>query len=120
MLIAKRAIVRGHANTVAWVLARLHSVDQVTNRERVFLRRAKNKGLLALIDRFHEQSHAVFFALLDLDDAIEISFDVTPAFLGDAFDQLVIGGVDVIIERGGDLLDLEGGQIPSLIPSFRE
>ena len=50
------------------------------------------------------------FALFDLDDAVEIIFCVTPAFLDLALNQLVIGCIDVTIERGGDLLDLEGRQ----------
>ena len=64
MLIADRAIVRRHPDTVIRVLARLHLIDEVAHRERVFLRRAKNKGLLLLVDGVHEQFHAVFFALL--------------------------------------------------------
>jgi len=54
MLVTKRAVIRGHTHAVVRVLARLHLIDQVANRERVFLRRTKNKGFLALINRVHE------------------------------------------------------------------
>ena len=111
MLVAELAVVGGHAHAVVRVLARLHLVDQVANGERVGLRRAKNQGLFALVDHVHEQFDAVFFALFDLDDAIEFGFGVAPAFLDLALDDFVVGRVDVIVERGGDLLDLEGRQI---------
>jgi hypothetical protein len=84
--------------------------------EHMFLRGAKNKCFLLLVDRVHEQFDAIFFALLDLDDAVEIVLGVTPAFLDLALDQLVIGGVDAMIERGGDLLDLKGSQIAVIDP----
>jgi hypothetical protein len=116
MLVAKRAVIRGHTHAVVRVRGRLHLVDQVANRERMFLRGAKNKYFLLLVDRVHEQFDAIFFALLDLDDAVEIVLGVTPAFLDLALDQLVIGGVDVMIERGGDLLDLKGSQIAVIDP----
>ena len=109
-LVAKRAVTRGDAHAVIRLLARLHLVDQVAHRERVILRRAENQGFLALVDRVHEQLHAVFLALLDLDDAVEVALGVAPAFLDLALDQLVVAGVDVVVERRGDLLHLERRQ----------
>ena len=43
----------------------------------------------------------------DLDDAVEVAFGVAPPFLDFALDHLVVAGIDVVVERGGDLLDLE-------------
>jgi hypothetical protein len=42
----------------------------------VLLRGAEHERLLALVDRVHEQLHAVRLALADLDDAVEVPLDV--------------------------------------------
>ena len=71
---------------------------------------AENQRLLALIDRIHEELHAVGFALFDLDDLVEVLLLVAFACLGFALDELIIGRVHVLVERRGDLLDLERRQ----------
>jgi hypothetical protein len=73
----------------------------------MFLRRAEHQVFVALVDRVHEQLDAVFLARLDLDHAVEIILGIAPASLHLAFDQLVISGVDVVVQGNGDLLDLE-------------
>ena len=49
----------------------------------------------------------VRFAFLDLDDLVEVGFLVALARLDLALDHCVIGRVDVLVERGGDLLHPE-------------
>ena len=65
---------------------------------------------MPLVDRIHEQLHSVRFALLDLDDLVEVFLFVAFAGLDFAFNQLVVGRVDVLVERGLNLLHLERRQ----------
>ena len=72
------------------------------------MRRAEDERFLALVDLIHEDFDAVGFAFLDLDNFVEVGFGVAPADFDIAFDEFVVRRVDVLIESGGDLLDLEG------------
>ena len=82
---------------------------------------AQNTSVFSLlVDLLHEQLHAVRLALLDLDDLVEVGFRVALAGLDLALDQLVVGRVDVLVERRGNLLHLEGVRKPSLMPSLSE
>ena len=109
-LLAQRAVVGRHPHAVVRVAARLHLVDQVAHQQRVALRRAEHQRLLALVDLVHEQLDAIALPLLDLDGAVELRLAVALALLDLAFDHLVVGRVDVVVERGGDLLHLERRQ----------
>jgi len=60
----------------------------------------------------HEDLDAVCLAFPDLDDAVEIRFLVQFSRLDLALDDVIVGGVDVFIQRGGDLTDLERGEEP--------
>ena len=110
VLLAEGPVVRGHALAVVRLLARLHLVDQVAHGQRVVLRGAEDQRLLALVDLLHEQLDPVRFAFLDLDDLVEVRFRVPPAGLDLPLDQLVVGGVDILVERRRDLLDPERRQ----------
>ena len=110
VLLAERAVVGGHALAVVRVVARLHLVDEVAHGQRVILRGAEDQRLLALVDLLHEDLHAVRFALLDLDDLVEVGLRVALARLDLALDHCVVGRVDVLVERRGDLLHLERRQ----------
>ena len=70
----------------------------------------KTSVFLALVDLLHEHLHPVRFAFPDLDDLVEIVLRVAFPGFNLALDQLVIGRIDVLIQRGGNLLDLEGRQ----------
>ena len=110
VLLAERAVVGRHALAVVRVLARLHLVDEVAHGQGVVLRGAEDQRLLVLVDLLHEQLHAVRFAFLDLDDLVEVGFRVALAGLDLALDQLVVGRVDILVERRGNLLHLERRQ----------
>ena len=55
----------------------------------------------------------------DLDDFVEIGFLVTPADFDFAFDELVIRGIDVVVQGRGDLLYLERCQ-KAVVDAFLE
>jgi hypothetical protein len=71
------------------------------------LRGAEHDRLLALVDHAHEELDAVRLAFLDLDKLVEILLFVALARLDVALDHLVIRGVDVVVQRGGDLPHLK-------------
>jgi hypothetical protein len=54
--------------------------------------------------------HSVRLTLLDLNDLIEVGLRVALTSLDFPFDQLVVGGIDVFVERRGNLLDPERRQ----------
>jgi len=56
-------------------------------------------------------------AFADFDDLNEIVLSVAPARL---LDHLIIGGVDLVIQRFGNLAHFGRVNYPSLIPSFNE
>src|ERR1700682_3883170 len=68
------------------------------------------KRLLTLVDLVHEQLYPVAFPFLDLDGAVELRLAVALALFDLAFDDLVVGGIQIVVESGGDLLHLERGQ----------
>src|SRR5262249_125888 len=111
-LLAQRTVVSRHANAVVRIAALLHLIDQVANQRRMALRSAEHERLLALIDLVHEQLDPIAFALLDLDGPIELRLAIAAALFDLPFDDLVVGCVDIIVDRGGELLDLERGQVP--------
>src|SRR6185437_10720298 len=119
MLLAERAVIGGDALAVVRVLARLHLVDEIAHGEHVILRRAEDQRLFLLVDRSHEDFDALLLALLDLDDPVEVAFGVAPAALHLALDQRVVGRIDVLVERGGNLLHLEWRQ-EAVIDAFLE
>ena len=81
---------------------------------------AQNTSVFSLlVDLLHEQLDAVRLALLDLDDLVEVGFRVALAGFDLALDQLVVGRVDVLVERGGDLLHLERRQ-EAVVDAFLE
>ncbi len=76
----------------------------------MFLIGTEHQGLLALIDVAHEELYPIAFALGDDDFAIEVFFQIGLAALDFAFEEIIIGGVYVFVDGGGELLDLERGQ----------
>ncbi len=48
------------------------------------------------------------FPFLDFNDLIEVRFGVTLPGFDLTLDQLVVGRVDIVVERRGNLLYLEG------------
>ena len=103
MAVTRLAIVR--------VCARLRLVNEVAHGEGVVLGGAEDQRLLALVDLLHEQLDAVGLTRLDLDDLVEVVFGVALAAFDFAFHHLVIRRVLVLVERGGDLLYAERGEI---------
>ena len=85
--------------TVVRGFAFFHLMDQVANGQGVFLIGAEDQRFFLLVDLTHEQVHAIRFALLDLDDSVEIRFLVNLARLDVAFDQPVVRRIDVLIQR---------------------
>jgi hypothetical protein len=65
----------------------------------VILSSAEHHGFLFLVDLFHEHLHAVGFPFLDLDDSIKVLFFVSLAGFDLSLDQMVVGRVDVLVER---------------------
>ena len=116
VLLADLTIVGGHAGTVIRMLAVLNLVDEVANREGMVLRGAEDQRLLGLVDLFHEDLHALLLTFPNLDDPIEVVFPVALAFLDLTLDHVIVLGVDVVVERGLDLHDLEGGEIAVVDP----
>ena len=80
---------------------------------------AEDQGLLGLVDLVHEDLDALLLTLPDLDDAVELLFGVSLALDDLSLQDIVIGGIDVFIERGLDLFDLEGGQV-AVVDAFLE
>ena len=108
MLLAQCAVVGCHALAVMRVGAGLVLVDQVTYCQRVFLRGAEHQRLFALVDHLHQFFDAVFLALPDFDDLVEVRLHVALARLYLALDQRVVGGIDVFVQRGCNLHHFEG------------
>jgi len=107
ILFAERAIVRGYARAIVRIGAGLDLVDEVAHGERVILGRAEHERFFALINLRHKNFDAFSFALFDFDDAIEIGFNVAPANLDFAFDQFIVGRINIFVERRRNLLELE-------------
>ena len=61
-------------------------------------------------DLAHEEFYPIAFPLGDDDFAIEVFFQIGLAALDFAFEEIIIGGVYVFVDGGGELLDLERGQ----------
>ena len=74
------------------------------------LRSAENQCFLALIDRFHEQLYTEFFPLGYFDNAVEVAFRVALSIFNFAGNQFVITGINIVVERGSNLLHFEGRQ----------
>src|ERR1035437_852324 len=119
VLVAKFAIVRSNPLAIVRIGARLHLVDEVAHGQRMVLGGTEDQRLLALVDLFHEQLHAVLFACLDLDDLVEVGFRVALSALHFALHYVVIRRVDILVERGGNLLYAEGRK-KAVIDAFTE
>ena len=107
---AQFSVVRRHPLAVVRVPARLHLVDQVAHGQGMHLARAEHQRLLVLVDLLHKEPHAVLFALLDLDDAVEVRLRVPLTLLDLAFNHRVVRRIHILVQGGLDLLDLKGRQ----------
>jgi len=107
MLFAEGAVVRRDPLAVVRVRARLHLVDEIAHGQCVILCRAEHQRLLVLIDLAHENLDALLFALLDLDDLVEVRFVVEFAGLDFTLHYVVVRRIDVVIQRSLNLLHLE-------------
>ena len=76
----------------------------------MILRGAENEAFFSLVDFLHKELDAHPFALLDLDDAVEVGFLVNLAGFNFAFNDGIVRGVGVFIQRGFDAADFEGRQ----------
>jgi hypothetical protein len=61
------------------------------------LRGTEDDRLLALIDHPNQQPLAIRFTIFDLDNLVEVLFFAALAQLDVAFDDVVVGGVDIVI-----------------------
>src|SRR5262245_30140810 len=93
-----------NAVAVVRVSARLHLVDEITDCEGVELACAEHERFLLLVDLFHEDFNTLSLPLFDLNDPVEVLLLVESAALDFALDELVIGSVEILIQRSGDLL----------------
>jgi hypothetical protein len=120
VLFAEHPVIGRDTLAIVRVPVGLELIDQVAHGQGVVLVRAKDQGLLALVHEGHENFDSFLLSRPDFDDAVEIRLPVDLPALDFPFDQRVVGRVDVFVQRGGDLLDAERGQEPSLMPSLRE
>src|SRR3989338_1213884 len=107
MLVATSAIIGSHANAIVWLLAFLVLIDQVPHRKRMVLRGAKDNRFFILVYLIHHHANSFCLPLFDDDNFIEIRFLVYFALLNFALNNLVVGRINVIIERRFDTLDLK-------------
>ncbi len=119
MLISQGSIVSCHSLAVVWIFACLYLIDKVTHRQCMILCSAEYKSLLILIDLVHENFNSLSLAFFDFDDFIEIALCITLSRFDFAFDQLVIGCIDIVVECCGNLLHLEWREEP-IIDTFLE
>ena len=110
MLVANGAVVRGNAHTIVGVRVCLVLINEVAYRERMVLGGAEHQGLLFLIDILHEDLNALLLPLFDLNDSIEVGLGVPTVGLYLTFNHVVVRRIDVVVDCGGDLFDLERGQ----------
>src|SRR5664279_4432567 len=111
MLIAEFAIVGGDEAAIVWFGAGLHLINEVADGQSMVLGGAEDQSFFPLVDLVHEELDAVGFALLDLDDLVEVVFGVALAAFDLALDDLIVRRVDVFIEGGGNLLYAERSEI---------
>ncbi len=107
VLVAEFAVVGSDPLAIVRVGAGLRLVDEVAHRQRVVLGGAEDQRFFVLVDLLHEQLHAVGFTFLDLDDLVEVGFHIALAALHFALQHIVIRCVNVLVERGGNLLYAE-------------
>ncbi len=108
VLPAEGSIVGGDAHAVVRVGHRLALVDRAPHGQRVRLRGAEHRSVLARVYGAQEDLHTIALAGPDLDEPIEVPLLVAAARLDVARDDLVVWRRDVLVERGGDLPHLEG------------
>ena len=119
VLVAEFAIVGGDALAIVRVVAGLHLVDEVAHGQRVVLGSAEDQRFFVLVDLLHEELHALRFAFFDLDDLVEVGFGVALSGLDFAFDHLVVGRIDILVECRGNLLHAEGRE-EAVVDAFLE
>jgi len=105
---------------VVGIGAAVELVNQITNCQGVVLVGADHQGFLALVDLSKKDCYPLLFALLVLDDLVEVGFGLELASFDLTFHHYVSGGIDVFIEGGLTCLTRKGVRKPSLLPSFRE
>src|SRR3989344_7960358 len=108
MLVATSAIIGSHADAIFWLLAFLVLINQVPHRKCMVLRSAKDNRLFTLVYLIHHHTNSFCLPLFDDDNFIEIRFLVYFALFYFTLNNLVVGRVDIIIERRFDTLDLKG------------
>ena len=75
--------------------------------------------VLALVDGVHEQLHAVALTRRDLDDAVEIALGVALTLLDITLDQIVVAGVDIVVERRRNLASAAGDGLSAAFSGWR-
>jgi len=65
---------------------------------------AEDQRFFALVYLFHEQLDAMRFTGFDFDDPVEVRFRIALSALDFALHHKIIRRVDVIVERGSNLL----------------
>lgn len=117
--VALRRVPGDYAHAVVWLPVNFQLVDQVADGGGVILGHAKDQGLFPSVDQVYEQLDAVAPARRGFDDAVEIVFRVAVAFFDLALNQLVIGRMDIVVERGSNLPDLERRHEAVIDPVFQ-
>ena len=116
MLLAELAVVGRDPLAVVGVLAGLDLVDVIPDGQRVILRGAEHQRLFPLVDRAHENIHALPLARLDFDYAVEILFLIEFSFLHHADDHRVVLRVNIVVERRRNLAYAKRREKPVVDP----
>jgi len=119
MLLAQGSVIGRHPLAVIRLFAGFHLIDQIAHGQRVILACAKDQRLFPLIDQIHEQFYTVGFTFLYLDNLIEIRLQINLPELNFSLHDHIIGRVNIIINRCGDLPHLKRSKKPVVDAVFQ-
>jgi len=80
---------------------------------------AEHQRLFLLVNLLHKEINPVSLTFFDDDGSVKIGLTIYFTLFNLTLNDLVIRCVNIIIQRGGDLLDLERGQ-EAIVNAFFE
>src|SRR3989338_7992046 len=98
VLLATSTIIRSNTLAIIRILTIFHLIHQITHRKCMILRCAKDDGFLALIYFIQYNTNSFRFTLFNNNYFIEIGFFVKCALLHFTLNDLIIRGINIIIE----------------------
>ena len=104
------AFVGSHPDAIIWVGTVALLIDQISYDKGMRLGGAEDQGLFLRTNHLHEQAHPIRFPRPDLDTLVEVRFRVASPFLNFPGQHLIIRGVDIVVQGGGDLADPKRGK----------